>query len=286
MTTTLDRNSPRGEGTGARVAMAAVTDFAVHLPGAPGCDRPVGVEPGVPPERAHELLGRKGLLGKDDATRLALCATHTALGRTAKQPRPTGEPDPRTAVVVSSNLGNVGTVADIVRTVRESGGRHVSPLQAPNASSNVIASALAIWFRLAGPNLMVCSGAVGGLDAIGTGTLLLRAGRADRVVVVGCEPEDADALCLYPVRAAAACVVLRRPDNAAPTAPRIGRVRSLPDPGDARPDPATAGTYGAAGVLGVAIAALRIGQADTTVVCGDGADGWRAVDVFADDGSR
>jgi len=207
------------------LAGIAVTGWSLHLPGVDlaaavpllaAVAPEVAERPACPAEAAHELLGRKGLLGKDPATRLALCAVHRALGLPARTPREQGPPDPDVAVVASSNFGNVSTVVDVVRSVRRSGRSGVSPLAAPNASSNSLASGVAIWFRFGGPNLLVCSGATAGLDAVALGALLLRAGRARRVVVVGAEPADEVAAALQetraappgPLRAGAACVVL------------------------------------------------------------------------------
>lgn len=99
-------------------------------------------------------------------------------------------------------------------------------MAAPNASSNVIASSIAMWFRLAGPNLMVCSGETAGLDALALGALLLRARRADRVLVVGAEPDDETAVAVRghtggpPLRAGAACVVLEPATRAGTPWPR------------------------------------------------------------------
>ncbi|MCI4066467.1 hypothetical protein MRQ36_29490 [Micromonospora sp. R77] len=51
-----------------------------------------------------------------------------------------------------------------------------------------------------------------------TGALLIRAGRAARVVVVGTEPADEDAAAIRPgIRAGAACVIL---EPAGPAAAR------------------------------------------------------------------
>ena len=186
----------------------------------------------------------------------------------------------------------------------------VSPLTAPNASSNIIASTIAIWFRFGGPNLMVCSGATAGLDAIGLASLLLRAGRADRVVVVGVEPDDEVAAGLHrrrtaaasrrPLRAGAACVVLE-PVRNAPSAPlRLGAVRSVASPatvdGGSPPDVVLAAEigemYGATGVVQVAAAAYLLaaeaGAPDGPVrlVCGDESDGWRTVNVMLDRARR
>jgi 3-oxoacyl-[acyl-carrier-protein] synthase II len=221
-------------------------DLDAALPELAAASPQRAAEPAYPPERARELLGRKGLLNKEPATRLALCAVHRALRRPPGAERDSGPPDPRVAVVASSNLGNVATVVDVVRSVRAAGRTGVSPLAAPNVSSNVLASAVAIWFRFGGPNLMVCSGSTGGLDALALGALLLRAGRADRVVVVGAEPADDVAAAMsngYPQRpggafgagrpspalAGAACVVIE-PGDGGSTGARLGRVRASAAP--------------------------------------------------------
>lgn len=295
---------------------AAVVGWSVHVPGADLIDLlgPAGgPDAACPADRAHELLGRKGLLYKEPATRLALCAVHRGLGRAAQQPRPLGPADPRTAVVASSNLGNVATVAEVVRIVRAGSGRDVSVLAAPNASSNVVASTVALWFRLGGPNLMLCSGATAGLDAVALGCLLLHTDRADRVVVVGVEPDDESASGLLarrstpatePLRAAAACVVLR-PVGSAPGSVVLSAAhwsdRRDTHPHAGAPDDVVLGppgtapgarlldltarigdTYGALGVLQVAVGAELIAGTDAaarTVLacCGDDTDGWCSV---------
>lgn len=269
-------------------------------------------DPVPPPERAAELLGRKGLLAKEPATRLALCAVHRAFGLPEKAPRRSAEePDPRTAVIVSSNLGNVATVAGVATAVREGGVRAVSPLDAPNVSSNVIASTVAIWFRFGGPNLTVCSGHSSGLDAAGLGRALLLSGRADRVVVVGVEPRDevTDALLTRatgaPGVAVAACVVLEATENAEdggdgedgedgraflhdvvaePTARERGLFADSTTHGRATVDTGSGGRgYGAEGVLQVAVAAAVV-AADSTVrsitaVCGAPEEGFRTTRI-------
>lgn len=294
---------------------AALTAWAAHVPGAeldrllPGVEN--GYGPAVPADRSHELLGRKGLLFKEPATRLALCAVHRALGLAPGTRRPAGPPDPRTAVVASSNLGNVATVRAIVGTLREGTVRDVSPLDAPNASSNVIASTVAIWFGLGGPNLMVCSGATSGLDAVGLGVLLLRSGRAERVVVVGTEPDDEVASELHArrsagggarLRAGAAALVLEPAGAGRPVGISMG-ARAEASPvvigpaalaGDLarRPDRLIdltheiGDTYGALGVLQVAVGAAliagrRAGPGPVTVICGDRADGRREATLWA-----
>lgn len=278
---TVERSKRTAEETGG-LADTAITGWALHLPSglSGGQDKS-----DLPPERVHEILGRKGLLHKEPATRLALCAVHRALGLPAGASRNLGPPQPRTAVVASSNLGNVATVARLARTVAAGDLRGVSVLDAPNASSNVLASAVAIWFRCGGPNVMVCSGVTSGLDAVATGRFLINAGRADRVIVVGAEPDDEIAAALYRravapdqvlLRSAAGCVVLERADRVTWPAPVIGTMHAGPPPTQPPPDDFDA-TFGACGVLRTAAAAASVLEHDhaVTVACGSRADGWK-----------
>jgi 3-oxoacyl-[acyl-carrier-protein] synthase II len=250
---------------------ARITRWALHRP---------GVDDGaVPAAGAKELLGRRGLRHKEPATILALCAVHRALGRPPGRTPPESV-CPDIAVVASSNLGNVGTVADVARTVDTEGLRGVSPLSAPNASSNVVASSVAQWFGFGGPNLMVCSGATSGLDAFALACLLLRAGRARRVVLVGAESADdvATGLSAGPLRDGAACVLLDATGDAPLRAFPAPDYPAWPEPPDSMIGPD--GAYGGAhGVIGLALAARTLaGTPGRTVgvVCGDESDGWRA----------
>jgi len=285
-----------------------VSAYAVHLPGEGVPGDPllalVAGEPAVDPDEAHLLLGRKGMLFKEPSTRLALLAVHRALGLAPGRPK---EPIPgaaRTAVVVSSNLGNVATVAQVVRDVRAGSGRDVSILQGPNASSNVIASTVAIRFGFTGPNLMVCSGATSGLDAVRLGRLLLGSGRADRVVVVGVEPDDDTATGLAgELRALAACVVLEREPTSgagvdAGGGVALGRVYKHDEPLlDSGSDGLTlraedldhrlGRTDGALGVLQVALATawLQAGEAlgPVRITCGSPEDGYATARLMMPD---
>jgi 3-oxoacyl-[acyl-carrier-protein] synthase II len=272
-----------------------VTGWSLYLPGADirGALEPVlGRSPGgwaaresPGPEQAFAVVGRKGLLSKEPATRLALCAVHRALGLPPGQrPGRSWPPASGTAVVACSNLGNVGTVAAVTRTVAAEGGRGISILDAPNASSNVVASTVALWFGFGGPNLMVCSGSTAGLDGLRLARLLLRAGRAGCVILVGAEPDDEVAGALYgdggrsrSLRAGAACLVLEaagdpgagpaasEPPAPAASQPLVPAASRPPAPAGGGPlevgpggfDPAAhwGGCYGADGVVALALAA-------------------------------
>lgn len=290
----------------------AVEAAAVHVPGFVSRQLiATAEEPDCGPEEAHTLLGRKGLLFKEPAVRIAMCAVHRALGLPPGKPAGPVQHAAGTAVVVSSNLGNVATVCEVVDQVRAGRLREVSPMQAPNASSNIIASSIAIRYGFTGPNLMVCSGATSGLDAVRLGALLVRSGRTHRAVVVGTEPADHVATSLFagtdqsfagPLRAAAACVVLTaavRPDQVRLRSVRrhrdpeseddrgIRAIRIIHGPGRGGTDLSAliGNVYGAAGVLQAAVATRWLTEpatrpdgvvdADEAVLtCGSATDGF------------
>jgi 3-oxoacyl-[acyl-carrier-protein] synthase II len=133
-------------------------------------------------------LGKKGLRYKDTATKLALCSAKEAL-QDASLPISAEEQTDKTAfgVVASSNLGNVDTICRVVETIRHGSVNETSAMDLPNASSNVIATTLAIRFGLQNLNLMVCNGTTSGTDALWLGANNIRVGRGKRMLVVGVE---------------------------------------------------------------------------------------------------
>jgi 3-oxoacyl-[acyl-carrier-protein] synthase II len=291
----------------------AVTSWSAQVPDAdlgaifPGEFGPTG------PADAKTVLGRKGLLFKEPATVLAMCAVHRALnlplGRTVRN----SPPDARTAVVASSNFGAVRTVCQVDEATRRGSSRDVSVLDAPNVASNALASSVAIRFGFGGPNLTVCGGPSSGLQAVALGALLIRTRRAGRVVVVGAEPDDEVAARLHergrprhPLRAGAACVVLERADEDH-RGVVLGSLRPTlraDDRGGGRPaafvDPPApfrglaraidlyelvGDTHGAHGVLQVAVAASLLRAAHSRgeapgsvgVTCGEGEEWHSAI---------
>ncbi|UYQ64818.1 beta-ketoacyl synthase N-terminal-like domain-containing protein [Streptomyces peucetius] len=169
-----------------------VSGAAVLLPGAVTvralADGPAA---GGAPVEPAEHVGRKGLRYKDRATQLGYCLTAAAL----KDAGLLGDDGLTCApasvgVVASSNFGNLDTVARALDTIREETVTATSPMDLPNASSNVIASSAAIRYGLRGPNLMVCNGETSGLDAVHWATTMIAAGRAERVLVLGVEPDN------------------------------------------------------------------------------------------------
>ncbi|WP_349345119.1 beta-ketoacyl synthase N-terminal-like domain-containing protein [Streptomyces rapamycinicus] len=139
-------------------------------------------------------IGRRGHRYKDRATRLALCAALEALRNADLIPADGEEvtvPGDTVGVVASSNLGNLDTACLTAAAIAERSAVDLSPMSLPNASSNVIASWVAIRHGLRGPNLMLCNGATSGLDAVHWGAALVAAGRVRRAVVIGVETHNA-----------------------------------------------------------------------------------------------
>jgi 3-oxoacyl-[acyl-carrier-protein] synthase II len=169
-----------------------ITGVSVLVPGAdspealaagPGADgRPVAPE---------TLVGKKGLRYKDRATQLAYCLASAALMDTGLLDEDgLTVPGESVGVIASSNFGNLDTVTRALDTIRAETVSATSPMDLPNASSNVIASSVAIRFGLRGPNLMVCNGATSGLDALHWAATVIGSGRVDRVLVIGVEPDN------------------------------------------------------------------------------------------------
>ncbi|WP_447038513.1 beta-ketoacyl synthase N-terminal-like domain-containing protein [Streptomyces sp. DSM 118878] len=170
-----------------------VTGVGLALPGVRSPEELLGELPrAAEPVDPAARIGKKGLKYKDRATQLALCCADEAL-RDAGLLGADGltVPGETVAVLVASNYGNVDTVCSVVETIAADGAASgISPMDTPNASSNVIASTLAIKYGLRGPNLMICNGATSGLDAVRWAHGLISAERAGRALVLGVEPDN------------------------------------------------------------------------------------------------
>ncbi|MCI0729735.1 MAG: hypothetical protein L0332_23890 [Chloroflexi bacterium] len=168
-----------------------ITGLGVEIPGLGSMQHLLALPGPLPPAEFDPTpkLQQRGLRYKNRATQLALCAVHDALLDAGLPEAKVEEPE-TTGVVVSSNLGNVDTVCRMVQTIREGSVVDLSPMDLPNASSNVIATTIAIRFGCRATNLMLCNGATSGIDALWLAANIIRAGRAHRMIVVGVEPRN------------------------------------------------------------------------------------------------
>jgi 3-oxoacyl-[acyl-carrier-protein] synthase II len=168
--------------TGVGLAVPALHDVT-DLLRPPGGRLPCGFDP------ATGLSGRE-MRHKDRASRYALRAVEPALRDAGLlTDAGFGGPGAGTAVVVSSNLGNLDSVCAFADTIARETVEALSPLGLPHTSSNSIAGWVAIQYGLRGPNVTVCNGSTSGLDALYWARNLIAARRATVAVVVGVEPD-------------------------------------------------------------------------------------------------
>ncbi|MEV0219278.1 beta-ketoacyl synthase N-terminal-like domain-containing protein [Streptomyces sp. NPDC050704] len=178
----------------ARTAGAVITGLGTAvrgLAGPPGLLGPLPAGHRSATDPVSRLTGR-GLRYKDRATKLAMAAARDALsaaGLVDGGGELTVSGD-TFGVVASTNYGNADTVCETVQTIAESTYLATSPMLLPATSSNVVASWIAITHGLRGANLTLCNGPTSGLDAVNWARLLIAAGRVERVLVVGVEPDN------------------------------------------------------------------------------------------------
>lgn len=169
----------------------SITGLGLEIPGI------VGIESFLPAIYSRinrsefcpeQKIGRKGLRYKDRATQMALCAAQSALQDAQLPLSPAEQVSPESfGVIVSSNLSNIDTVCRVVDTLRASGVNETSPMDLPNASSNIVAASIAIRFGMKAMNLMLCNGATSGIDSLYLASNIILSGRAQRMLVVGVE---------------------------------------------------------------------------------------------------
>jgi 3-oxoacyl-[acyl-carrier-protein] synthase II len=145
-------------------------------------------------ENLKPLVPRRGLAALSRSALLAAAAIEDLLRSSV--PGSTEPPPPLVdcGLVVGTAFGHVESKADYNREARRDGVRLVSPILFPNTIINSLGGHAAILFNLTGPNSTVTSGRRSGLEAILRAGTLLRAGRATRVITVGCDEVSATLL--------------------------------------------------------------------------------------------
>lgn len=138
-------------------------------------------------------LGKKGLRYKEPATLLGLCAARAALldsGWLTEGAATTKLDNNNFGVAIASNTGNLDTVCAVADKIRAEHVNATSPMDLPNASSNVIASTIAIRFGLRAMNLMITSGASASADALVLAYSAIRSGRVTSMLVGAVEVDS------------------------------------------------------------------------------------------------
>ncbi|HIT05724.1 MAG TPA: beta-ketoacyl-ACP synthase II [Candidatus Scybalocola faecipullorum] len=93
----------------------------------------------------------------------------------------------RTGVVMATSMAGIKEIEDTHIQMMNSKHKNVSPRFVPKVLGNVGAAQIAISKNIHGPSLTVSTACSSGGDAVMTGAMLLKAGLADTIVVVGGE---------------------------------------------------------------------------------------------------
>lgn len=90
----------------------------------------------------------------------------------------------RVGVVLSSAIGGIATIQEIVSILLKEGPRRISPFSIPMLMSNGAAGLISIDHGFHGPSLSVASACASGVDGIGMAWMMLKAGMID-VAIAG-----------------------------------------------------------------------------------------------------
>jgi 3-oxoacyl-[acyl-carrier-protein] synthase II len=133
-----------------------------------------------------EHLSIKEVRRSDRFTQLALAAAKEALEDAGWEDGSRGDPD-RTACVIGTGIGGIGTLEDQHVVLRDQGPERVSALSIPLLMANAAAGVLAMKYDLRGQSFGTVSACAAGAHAIGMSARLIAYGDADRVLTGGSE---------------------------------------------------------------------------------------------------
>jgi 3-oxoacyl-[acyl-carrier-protein] synthase II len=133
-----------------------------------------------------EHLSVKEVRRSDRFTQFALAAAKEALEDAGWDDQPPGDPD-RSACVIGTGIGGIGTLESQHIVLREEGAQKISPLSIPLLMANAASGVVAMKYDLRGQSYGTVSACAAGAHAIGTAERMIRYGDADRVVTGGSE---------------------------------------------------------------------------------------------------
>ncbi|WP_213742259.1 beta-ketoacyl-ACP synthase II [Bradyrhizobium sp. dw_411] len=117
---------------------------------------------------------------------LGLAAAEEAISQSGWKPA-TPRDQQRTATVIASGIGGFLAISEAVRTVDRRGVRRLSPFTVPSFLVNLAAGQISIRHGFKGPIGAPVTACAAGVQAIGDGARLIRAGEADVAVCGGAE---------------------------------------------------------------------------------------------------
>ncbi len=130
-------------------------------------------------------------------------------------------------IVVGHGLATLETNAAYLARMRAAGAARAEPRRFPYTTPNACAGEAAIAFRLTGPAFAVGGGPHGSIEALATAATLVRAGAAERIVVVAVDESGPASAVTAPGTASGAVALLV---GRAPLAGRIVDARIQLDP--------------------------------------------------------
>ena len=133
-----------------------------------------------------EHLSTKEVRRSDRFTQLALAAAREAVEDAGWEDGPPGDPD-RTACVIGTGIGGIGTLETQHLVMHEQGAERISPLSIPLLMANAASGVVAMKYDLRGQSFGTVSACAAGAHAIGMAERLIRYGDADCVVTGGSE---------------------------------------------------------------------------------------------------
>ncbi len=133
-----------------------------------------------------EHLSVKETRRSDRFTQFALAAAGEALADAGWEGEPPDDPD-RTACVIGTGIGGIGTLEHQHIILQNEGGERISPLSIPLLMANAASGVVAMKYDLRGQSFGTVSACAAGAHAIGMAERLIRYGDADRVVTGGTE---------------------------------------------------------------------------------------------------
>jgi len=133
-----------------------------------------------------EHLSIKEVRRSDRFTQFALTAAHEALEDAGWDGGPPGDPE-RTACVIGTGIGGIGTLESQHIVMHEQGPERVSALSIPLLMANAACGVVAMKYNLRGQSFGTVSACAAGAHSIGMASRLIAYGDADSVVTGGSE---------------------------------------------------------------------------------------------------
>lgn len=132
---------------------------------------------------AHFERGK--LASMDAFAQYALVAAREAVASSGLTPAEIA--GPRTAVILGTGIGGIGTLNDSFYQRYALGKRRIDAATIPRAMPNASASHVSIEFGITGPGFAVCSACSSANHAMGLALSMVRAGIVDRAITGGSE---------------------------------------------------------------------------------------------------